>query len=174
MTSAQSAPSDQRWDTLRRPHRAGYASWRAAQALLHDGQRGLAASALQTARQRSDQHVPLTDAITDPARLARVALEPPPAVAETSDQTPPKPPALGLTNREFEVLRLLTEGSTRVSREMSRVSPTVLRWFLDPAAAQVARDLTARETATLTWGLRCIRQHEPRPLVIEFQNDQQT
>ena len=100
------------WDTLNRPHRTGYAYWRAAQALLRDGQRGPAASALQTARQRSDQHVPLTDAITHLARLARVTFEPPPSPAETPDQTPPKPPALGLTNRELDVLRLLTEGLT--------------------------------------------------------------
>jgi DNA-binding NarL/FixJ family response regulator len=102
----------QEWDTLNRPHRAGYAYWRAAQALLRDSQRGPAASALQTARQRSDQHVPLTDAITHLARLARVTFEPPPSPAETPDQAPPEPPALGLTNRELDVLRLLTEGLT--------------------------------------------------------------
>ena len=102
----------QEWDTLNRPHRAGYAYWRAAQALLHDGQRGPAASALQTARQHADQHVPLTDAITHLARLARVTLEPPPAPAETSNQTPTTAPALGLTNREIDVLRLLTQGLT--------------------------------------------------------------
>ena len=31
-------------------------------------------------------------------------------------------------------------------RGLSRVSPTVLRWSLDPAIEEVARDLTARET----------------------------
>lgn len=31
-------------------------------------------------------------------------------------------------------------------RGLSRVSPTVLRWSLDPADEEVARDLTARET----------------------------
>ena len=31
-------------------------------------------------------------------------------------------------------------------RGLTRVSPTVLRWSLDPAAGQVARDLTSRET----------------------------
>lgn len=31
-------------------------------------------------------------------------------------------------------------------RGLTRVSPTMLRWSLDPAAEQVARDLTARET----------------------------
>jgi hypothetical protein len=32
-------------------------------------------------------------------------------------------------------------------REQRRLSPTVLRWRLDPAAEPVARDLTTRETA---------------------------
>jgi DNA-binding CsgD family transcriptional regulator len=100
------------WDTFNRPHRAGYAYWRAAQALLHDGHRGPAASALQTARQRSDQHGPLTDAITDLARLARVALQPPTTPAEASNPMPASPPALGLTSRELDVLRLLTQGLT--------------------------------------------------------------
>ena len=31
-------------------------------------------------------------------------------------------------------------------RGLTRVSPTMLRWSLDPAAEGVARDLTARET----------------------------
>lgn len=31
-------------------------------------------------------------------------------------------------------------------RGLSRVSPTVLRWSLDPVAEQAARDLTTRET----------------------------
>ena len=31
-------------------------------------------------------------------------------------------------------------------RGLSRVSPTVLRWSLDPAVEEGARDLTARET----------------------------
>ena len=100
------------WETFGRPHRAGYAWWRAAQALLHLGQRGPAASALQSARQRSDQHVPLTDAITHLARLSRVSLEPPSTAPETSNQAPAVPPVLGLTSRELDVLRLLTEGLT--------------------------------------------------------------
>jgi len=31
-------------------------------------------------------------------------------------------------------------------RGLARVSPTLLRWSLDPAVEEVARDLTARET----------------------------
>ena len=102
----------QEWDKFNRPHRAGYAYWRAAQALLHDGHRGSADSALQTARQRSDEHGPLTDAITQLARLARVTLQPLSERPETSTPMATTPPALGLTSRELDVLRLLTEGLT--------------------------------------------------------------
>jgi DNA-binding CsgD family transcriptional regulator len=102
----------QEWEILNRPHRAGYAWWRAAQTLLHLGQRGPAAAALQTARQRSDQHVPLTDAITHLARLSRVNLKPPLTAPETSNHAQVAPPVYGLTSRELDVLRLLTEGLT--------------------------------------------------------------
>jgi DNA-binding NarL/FixJ family response regulator len=64
------------------------------------------------AYQRSNQHVPLTDAVTQLARLARVSLEPPATAPETSNQLPATPPMLGLTSRELDVLRLLTEGLT--------------------------------------------------------------
>ena len=69
-------------------------------------------SALQTAHHRSDQHVPLTDAVTHLARMARVNLQPPSTAPETSNQVPAAPPVLGLTSRELDVLRLLTEGLT--------------------------------------------------------------
>ena len=100
------------WEDLGWPHRAGYAWWRAAQALLHLGQRGPAASALQNARRRSHQHVPLTNAITHLARLSRVSLETPSTAPKTSNQVVAAPPMLGLTSRELDVLRLLTEGLT--------------------------------------------------------------
>ena len=102
----------QEWETFNRPHRAGYAWWRAAQALLNLGHRGPATSALQTARQRSDQHAPLTDAVTHLARMARVTLQPPSTAPETPNEVPTAPPVLGLTSRELDVLRLLTEGLT--------------------------------------------------------------
>ena len=102
----------QEWETFNRPHRAGYAWWRAAQALLNLGQRGPAASALQTAHQHADHHVPLTDAVTHLARLSRVTLESPSIASETPTQMASAPPVLGLTSRELDVLRLLTEGLT--------------------------------------------------------------
>ena len=98
------------WDSFNRPHRAGYAWWRAAQAHLNLGQRGPAASALQAAHQRSDQHVPLTDAVTHLARLSRVPLGTSSTAPETSNQLTSPPTSLGLTSRELDVLRLLTEG----------------------------------------------------------------
>ena len=62
----------QEWERFNRPHRAGYAWWRAAQALLDLGHRGPAASALKTAHKHADHHVPLTEAVTHLARLSRV------------------------------------------------------------------------------------------------------
>ena len=102
----------QEWETFNRPHRAGYAWWRAAQALLNLGHRGPAASALQSAYQLADQHAPLTDAVTRLARMARVSLPPLSAPPEMSNLVPSTPTALGLTSRELDVLRLLTEGLT--------------------------------------------------------------
>jgi DNA-binding CsgD family transcriptional regulator len=100
----------QEWDSFGRPHRAGYAWWRAARALLDRGQRGPAAAALLTAHRRSDQHVPLSDAITRLARLSRVSL--PPIVSGPPEPVTTARPTLGLTGRELDVLRLLTEGLT--------------------------------------------------------------
>ena len=101
------------WEAFRRPHRASYAWWRAAQALLQLGQRGPAAGALQTAHQRSDQHVPLTDAVTHLARMARVSLRAPSTAPTTPDHGPgASPPRHGLTSRELDVLRLLSAGLT--------------------------------------------------------------
>ena len=103
----------QEWDRFNRPHRAGYAWWRAAQALLNLGHRGPAAGALQTAYQRSDQHVPLTDAVTHLARMARVSLEAPSTAPATPDRgTGASSPMFGLTSRELDVLRLLSAGLT--------------------------------------------------------------
>lgn len=101
------------WEALGRPHRAGYAWWRAAQALLNLGRRGPAASALQRAYQLGGQHVPLTTAVTQLARISRVSLEPKSRPLATPNQVPAAvSPMLTLTARELDVLRLLTEGLT--------------------------------------------------------------
>lgn len=106
-------PVARRWRTLGRPHRAAYAWWRAAQALLHLGRRGPAASALAEAHQLSDQHVPLTDAINQLARFSRIQLRTPSEAADAgaSHQRQAEAP-FGLTSRELDVLRLLTDGLT--------------------------------------------------------------
>jgi DNA-binding CsgD family transcriptional regulator len=102
----------QEWETFNRPHRAGYAWWRAAQALLQLGRRGPAASALQLAHRYSDQHVPLTDAVTHLALLSRSTLETPATAPDTLNQRATPPLAYGLTGRELDVLGLLTKGLT--------------------------------------------------------------
>jgi len=99
------------WDALNRPHRAAYARWRQAEALLGRPQgRTRATTTLRTAAAQAAQHVPLTNAIGDLARRARIELteaEHPPHLDE-----PKHSPAFGLTEREVTVLRLLGEGKT--------------------------------------------------------------
>jgi DNA-binding NarL/FixJ family response regulator len=100
------------WDMLKRPLRAAYARWRQAEALLADQHgRASAATVLRTAAQQAAQHVPLSTAIRDLARRARIDLNEP---AEPAERDGPAAPtwAFGLTDRELAVLRLLGEGKT--------------------------------------------------------------
>jgi len=99
------------WDALGRPHRAAYARWRHADALLaRPHGRTEAADVLRTAAVQAVQHVPLSDAIAELARLARIELtEANPAPA--ADQLAPGAP-FGLTERELAVLQLLGRGMT--------------------------------------------------------------
>jgi DNA-binding CsgD family transcriptional regulator len=96
------------WDELARPHRAAYARWRQAEALLAMPYgRAPATTVLRKAVDQAAQHVPLSNAIRDLARRARIKL--------TEPETPPvEPPtrALGLTDREYAVLQLLGQGKT--------------------------------------------------------------
>jgi DNA-binding CsgD family transcriptional regulator len=103
----------ERWEVLGYRHRAGYARWRHAEALLaapHGG-RGTAATVLSTAAGLAVEHVPLTTAIQDLARRARIDLSVP---TEPVEQDEPAVPArgFGLTDRELDVLRLLADGKT--------------------------------------------------------------
>jgi hypothetical protein len=69
----------ERWEALGYRHRAGYARWRQAEVLLatpHGG-RGAAATVLSTAADLAMEHVPLTTAIQDLARRARIDLSAP-------------------------------------------------------------------------------------------------
>ena len=97
------------WDGLGRPHRAAYARWRQAEALLRNGDRKAAATCLHVAWRQADQHLPLKNQLSGLARMARVDLFEPsaPAIARSEE-----PARNGLTERELDVLRLLVNGLT--------------------------------------------------------------
>jgi DNA-binding CsgD family transcriptional regulator len=100
------------WEAVGYQHRAGYARWRQAEALLATphGHRTEATAALSTAAVHAVQHVPLLTAIQDLARRARMDLAAPGEPARRDEPAPVR--ALGLTDRELAVLRLLGEGKT--------------------------------------------------------------
>jgi DNA-binding CsgD family transcriptional regulator len=99
------------WQILGCPHRAGYAGWRQAQALLDTGPPAAAADALRSAAAAADGHTPLLDQVRVLADRARIPLQPPAAVP--SGPSPADAPApYGLTGRELAVLRLLAAGRT--------------------------------------------------------------
>src|SRR5262245_36241785 len=102
----------ERWYALDYRHRAGYARWRQAEALLAvpHGDRAAAASALSTAAGLAVEHVPLTTAIQDLARRARIDLTTPAEPVQQEELAPAG--AFGLTGRELDVLRLLGQGQT--------------------------------------------------------------
>jgi DNA-binding CsgD family transcriptional regulator len=102
----------ERWEALDYRHRAGYARWRQAEALLAASRsgKGAAATVLSTATGQAAEHVPLMRAIEDLARRARIDLSVP-AEPAASDK-PAVEPAFGLTERELDVLRLLGQGKT--------------------------------------------------------------
>jgi DNA-binding CsgD family transcriptional regulator len=97
------------WDRLGRPHRAAYARWRQAEALLTSGDRRAAADCLRVAWRQAEQHVPLRNALSRLARMARIDLSGPgaPVNGKSGQPTP-----YGLTERELDVLRLLIDGLT--------------------------------------------------------------
>jgi DNA-binding CsgD family transcriptional regulator/tetratricopeptide (TPR) repeat protein len=99
------------WEALDYRHRAGYALWRQAEALLtapHGG-RAAAPAVLSTAAGLAVEHVPLMTAIQDLARRARIDLTPTEPV-QTDEPAAIHP--FGLTDRELDVLRLLGQGKT--------------------------------------------------------------
>jgi len=103
------------WQVLDCPHRAGYAWWRQAQALLDAGQPAAAATgALRAAAAAADGHAPLLSQIRTLADRARIPLQP----RGSTDAVPGVPPLAaaptpyGLTGRELAVLRLLAAGRT--------------------------------------------------------------
>jgi DNA-binding CsgD family transcriptional regulator/tetratricopeptide (TPR) repeat protein len=101
------------WQDLSYPHRAGYAWWRQAQALLDAGLPAAAAAGpLRSALAAAGGHVPLLDQIRALAERARISLQQPPA--DEPGAPPPAQPLTryGLTDRELTVLRLLAAGRT--------------------------------------------------------------
>jgi len=106
------------WRALGCPHRAGYACWRQAQALLDTAPSVAAAEALRSAAAAADGHAPLLDQIRTLAGRARISLQPraradpkiPAASGAAASAQAPAP--YGLTDRELAVLRLLAAGHT--------------------------------------------------------------
>ncbi|MGN6172581.1 MAG: LuxR C-terminal-related transcriptional regulator, partial [Streptosporangiaceae bacterium] len=94
------------WDGLAQPFERATALLRAAEAGMTDGDRDGAAQRLRRAAELAGQlgARPLGEEIAVLARSARLAL------ATGHDGGTPAPPGLGLTAREFEVLRLVTAG----------------------------------------------------------------
>ena len=116
------------WDVLSRRHRAAYARWRQAEALLASPLgRSAAAPVLRTAAHQAEQHVPLSGAVAALARRARIDLADTGHPGAHNDQPVTRP--LGLTERELAVLRLLGEG---------RSNPEIARTlFISPRTAGV-------------------------------------
>jgi DNA-binding CsgD family transcriptional regulator/tetratricopeptide (TPR) repeat protein len=95
------------WDELGRPAPAAYARYRAAEALLASkGDRAVAAAALRAAHAAATRlgADPLRREIDQLARHARIEL------ATASPEPPTRSDALGLTDREQEVIRLVAAG----------------------------------------------------------------
>ena len=102
----------ERWEALGYRHRAGYARWREAEAPLTAtrGGRAAAASVLSTAAEQAAEHKPLTTAIQDLARRARIDLRAP--AEPVQQEQPTTAQGFGLTDRELAVLQLLGQGKT--------------------------------------------------------------
>ena len=100
------------WQGLDCPHRAGYAWWRHAEALLAGGHPPAAATAaVQAAAAAAGGHAPLLTEIRKLAARARIPLQAPTAASPVPG--PAEPPApYGLTSRELAVLCLLAAGRT--------------------------------------------------------------
>lgn len=106
------------WDGLDAHYESSYTRWRLAESILNDHQRRPTAEAraeartLLTAARRSAGDmgaVPLLDQIDALARRAHLKLDPPPD-APTVHSSSPAADGFGLTDRELEVLHLVSDG----------------------------------------------------------------
>jgi DNA-binding CsgD family transcriptional regulator len=106
------ATTAERWEVLDYRHRAGYARWRQAEALLAapQGGRRAAATVLSTAADLAVEHVPLMTAIQDLARRVRIDLTAATKPVQTDGSKATHP--FRLTDRELDVLQLLGQGKT--------------------------------------------------------------
>jgi DNA-binding CsgD family transcriptional regulator len=101
------------WQDLGWPHRAGYAWWRQAEALLDAGEPAAAAAgALRAAATAADGHAPLLAQIGALAGRARIPLQQPAAAPPAAPAAARVRAPYGLTDRELAVLRLLAAGRT--------------------------------------------------------------
>jgi DNA-binding CsgD family transcriptional regulator/tetratricopeptide (TPR) repeat protein len=101
------------WQDLGCPHRAGYAWWRQAQALLDAGKPAAAAAgALRAAAAAADGHAPLLSQVRTLAGRARITIRPRAATAAGAGAPAEVGAPYGLTGRELAVLRLLAAGRT--------------------------------------------------------------
>jgi DNA-binding NarL/FixJ family response regulator len=103
----------QAWEAASEPYPLATALLRCAESVLGAGDRDGAAAQLRRAAELAHRlgARPLSDDIALLARRARIAL------GEHGDQAPTGPERLGLTAREFEVLRLVAAG--RSNREIA-------------------------------------------------------
>ena len=101
------------WAGLGCPHRAGYAWWRHAEALLTAGMdRSAAEEALRAAAAAAADHARLLAQIQTLAGRARIPLHAPSAGSPETPSQAASPERFGLTGRELAVLRLLAAGSS--------------------------------------------------------------
>ncbi len=103
------------WEAIGQPYALAAALLRSAEAALSGGDRDGGTSRLRRAAPLAERlgARPLSDDIALLARRARISLDP----DSSADITVPEPTRLGLTAREFEVLRLVAAG--RSNREIA-------------------------------------------------------
>ena len=108
------------WDTVGQPYPLAMALLRSAEAALSEGDRDGGAARLHRSAELARRlgARPLGDDIALLARRARISLDVPGGAGDQPDPTgrTPEPERLGLTMREFEVLRLVAAG--RSNREI--------------------------------------------------------
>ena len=153
------------WETLSRPHRAAYARWRQAEALLaRPYGRAPATEILRAAARQAVQHRPLSAAISELAHRARIDLAVPETIRADEEAAPDA--AFGLTDREYAVLRLLGQGRTNaqigqtlfISTKTASVHVSNILRKLGVATRVEAAALAARA------GLLQADGDEPRPI----------